>query len=67
MSTRTDKEIIEDLKDVECQLSPENLSCDGELSASQTQAKAKRLHARWKKLLAELGRTPTNAEMLGGA
>lgn len=67
MSKRADKDIIDDIKDVESQFSPENLSCDGELSAIQTQAKAKRLHARWKKLLAELGRTPTNAEMLGGA
>lgn len=63
MSKRTDKEIIADLQDVECALSPENLSCDGEASVSYVRQKSKELMAKRKALVAELGREPTDAEV----
>jgi hypothetical protein len=39
------------------QLSPENLTCDGELIQSQVQDKRRQLQARWKRLEKKLGRT----------
>ena len=63
MNKRTDKEIIADLQMIECALSPENLSCDGEASASYVKKKSKELHAKRKALVIELGREPTDAEV----
>ena len=45
-----------------CSLSPENLSCDGELSRSQVQAKYRRLDKEWKKIEAEVGRKVSEDE-----
>jgi hypothetical protein len=63
MAKRTDAEIISDLQDVECGLSPENLSCDGECSRAQTRARERALLAEKAKLIKELGRQPTNDEV----
>jgi hypothetical protein len=63
MAKRTEAEIIRDLQGVECQLSPENLTCDGELSASQVRTKAAQLNAKRKALVKELGREPTDNEL----
>jgi hypothetical protein len=53
---RTEAEIIADLQSVECALSPEILSCDGELPVSQIRRRAASLR-RWQaELLRELGR-----------
>lgn len=60
---RPDVLIIQDLRRVESRLSPENLSWDGERSASQVRAAARRLNAEKRRLLAELGRTPTFNEL----
>ena len=44
------------------QLSPENLTCDGELSRAQVNAKLKKLKAQWAKLEKAAGRTVTEGE-----
>ena len=45
------------------QLSPENLSCDGELSQSEVNAKYRTLTAQWKALETEVGRKVTEDEL----
>jgi len=62
---RTEADVMHDLRNVECQLSPENLSCDGELRGRKLQQKAKMLNARKADLIKELGRTPTDSEIWG--
>lgn len=62
---RNEQEIIEDLRDVEAGLSPENLSCDGELSKAQTRRRHSALKAKEAALIAELGRTPDFKEIWG--
>jgi hypothetical protein len=47
---------------VYCALSPENLSCDGELSRSAVRAKAARLNRALKALWKEAGRAITESE-----
>jgi hypothetical protein len=44
-------------------LSPENLTCDGELSASLAAAKAAQLRAKWRRLEANVGRKVTEDEV----
>lgn len=60
---RNDAVIMEDLLDVECGLSPENLSCDGELSGSAIQRRHAELMRQKRALIVELGRTPTEQEI----
>lgn len=43
-------------------LSPENLTCDGELSRSASQSKARQLNRELKGFFQELGRTVTETE-----
>lgn len=62
---RTDAEIIRDLQDVDNQLSPENLTCDGELSGPALRKRHAALKKREAALLKELGRTPTTQELYG--
>jgi len=47
------------------QLSPENLTCDGELSASQVRVRVARINKEWKSLEAQLGRKVTEDEIWG--
>jgi hypothetical protein len=63
MSKRSDKEIIEEITRVECELSPENLTHDGELNAKQWKPRQKLLVARKASLIQELGRTPSDKEL----
>jgi hypothetical protein len=63
MSKRTEAEIIRDLQTVECQLSPENLTCDGELRGTALRKRAAALNAKRKALVQELGREPTDNEL----
>lgn len=63
---RTDAEIIEDLRDVECDLSPENLTCDGEASADWVRRRQADLMRHKRALIAELGRQPTDDELYPG-
>ena len=44
------------------QLSPENLSCDGELPRAEVRRRHKKLTAEWKKLEKEVGRTVSETE-----
>jgi len=50
-----------------CQLSPENLSCDGELSRSRVIARLRSLRAEWRRCERELGRRVTEDEAWGWA
>jgi hypothetical protein len=60
---RTEAEILNDLARIECQLSPENLHCDGEISRSAAQRKARALTRAQGELIRELGRIPTFNEL----
>ena len=60
---RTESEIIEELRNIEAELSPENLSCDGELSRSQVQQRYSKLKGQQTLCYAELGRIPSDAEL----
>lgn len=63
MAKRSVEAILEDFRDLEAAWSPENLTCDGELSRSEVRAKESKLRATQKRLEAELGRKPTSAEL----
>lgn len=62
---RPEAEVLADLRAVDCALSPENLTCDGELRGSALRRKAARLRARQRELVRELGRRPTDQELYG--
>jgi hypothetical protein len=62
MNTNT---IIESLRRIECALSPENLHCDGEITRKQAEAKRRKLVKERDRLVAELGREPTDDELWG--
>lgn len=62
---RPEAEILQDLRRVECSLSPENLHCDGEISVSAARRKGAMLRARRRELVAELGREPSTRELYG--
>ena len=61
---RNEAAILSDLMKVESSLSPENLSCDGELSAARQRATYKRLCDEWHALVRELGRYPKMGELM---
>tara|TARA_R110001592_G_scaffold55805_1_gene170539 strand:+ start:81 stop:503 length:423 start_codon:yes stop_codon:yes gene_type:complete len=61
--SRSDAKIISELQRIECRLSPENLSCDGELSRTEVRRRYNRLMSEKKALIAELGREPTFDEL----
>jgi len=46
-----------------CELSPENLYCDGEISSAQAQRKYQDIMKRWHKLESEVGRTVSEQEI----
>jgi hypothetical protein len=62
-----EKSILRRLSDIECELSPENLTCDGEAPRYYVREKASRLNAEKRALIAALGRTPTDKELYGVA
>lgn len=47
------------------QLSPENLHCDGECSASQVRTRLAQINKQWRALEAQLGRKVTEDEVWG--
>lgn len=49
--------------DLACQLSPENLHCDGEISPKMAERKYWILMAEWKALEAEIGRKVSEDEV----
>ncbi len=62
---RPDAEILADLLQVECKLSPENLYCDGERSHSAAQRAGRALNRERRELVRELGREPAHQEVWG--
>lgn len=60
---RPDAEILEDFRRVENELSPENLTCDGELPRNVWQQKRTVLVNQRVALVRELGREPTKEEL----
>lgn len=60
---RPDEDIIKDIRDVEAQLSPENLSWDGERPALEVRRARTALNKRRASLVKELGREPDYKEM----
>lgn len=67
MAKRTEIEILDDLRRVGCAMSPENLTCDGELSRAQVNKKKAQLSREWTALCLELGRIPTDEDLYGRA
>ena len=59
---RNEREIMRDLLNAYAGLSPENLTCDGEIRGSAVVARAKALRARIAKLQTELGRKVSEDE-----
>lgn len=57
------KEVQIDFVRLACALSPENLSCDGELSRSETQRKYRSLIREWRKLESVVGRKVEEGEV----
>jgi hypothetical protein len=56
------KHIKKEFFELTCQLSPENLTCDGELSSEESNRKYKKLMKRWSELEKSIGRTITEQE-----
>lgn len=59
---RTEAEIMRDFESLECELSPENLHCDGEISHEEAQLKYNDLMDQWEALERELGRKVVEGE-----
>lgn len=59
---RSEKEIMKDILTVYAQLSPENLSCDGELPMAQVRKRHRALTGKLHTLFAELGREVDEVE-----
>ena len=52
----TEAEIMEYFEILRCDLSPENLTCDGELSSARVRARLSGIRRCWKELESKLGR-----------
>ena len=65
MIKRTDNEILSEIQGCYMDLSPENLSCDGERSFSQTQTAEFKIRSRLKELFKELGREVNESQAYG--
>ena len=59
---RADSVILDEISNVYGELSPENLTCDGELSGAQVRRKLAALNGRLKALCSELGRWVDESE-----
>jgi len=57
------KEMLSKFLNLACQLSPENLCCDGELPTSEVNKRYRILTCQWKRLENELGRSVTENEV----
>ena len=54
---------LEEFSELLCELSPENLHCDGEISVSEANRKYKKLMTQWRKLEKRLGREYSEGEI----
>jgi hypothetical protein len=59
---RTEADIMRDISDAYCGLSPENLTCDGERRGAEVQRVAARLRRQLRDCFTELGRTVSEDE-----
>jgi hypothetical protein len=50
MATVPSEEVKKAFLDLACRISPENLSCDGELSQTQVRARLSQIQREWKAL-----------------
>ena len=64
MTRRNDYFIREDILQCYSQLSPENLSCDGQLNKTQIRAKQSRLYKELKYLFKEYGKIVSEDEAI---
>jgi hypothetical protein len=58
----TEEELMKELDGLCGELSPENLSCDGEISSTQIRKKASAIRAEWKEIEKKLGRKVSEYE-----
>ena len=58
-----DPNLRKKFEDLTNQLSPENLTCDGECSQSQVQMRVRRIHQEWAVLERKAGRKVSQAEI----
>lgn len=65
MTRRNEYFIREDILRCYSQLSPENISCDGELNKTQIRAKMSKINKELKYLFKEYGRQISEEEALG--
>ena len=65
MTKRNEYFIREDILRCYSQLSPENLTCDGELTKTQIRTKSSKLNKELKSLFKEYGRPVMEEEALG--
>lgn len=63
MTKPIDDSVMQQFFDLECQLSPENLHCDGEISRTEAQRKYVRLQKEWKVLEKTAGRKMESEEI----
>ena len=59
---RSKKEIMSDICDTYCSLSPENLTCDGELPLAQVNKEYSKLQKTLRSLFRELGKEVSEME-----
>lgn len=60
---RPEMSILRDIDGIYCELSPESLTCDGELSGTQVLRRSRALNARLRALFTELGREVSEMEV----
>ena len=60
---RAENEIMDDFLGLACDLSPENLTCDGELSNKEIQKRLLQIQSSWKSLEDELGKEVTENDV----
>lgn len=58
-----DKHVLNRFIHLASELSPENLSCDGELSRAETNSKYNKLMREWRNLEKEVGRVVSEDEV----
>lgn len=59
----TEAQIWQELDKLTCWLSPENLTCDGELTMTEVKARRHSIMVRWSQLEKMLGRKVTEDEV----
>ena len=57
------EQLLQELRKIECQLSPENLTCDGEASQSYVIKQARKLRTQRAKVIKALGYEPSFKEL----